>query len=87
MVAALTSSDVGARVAAYLLDLPATWDDAHATVRLPLPKNQVAAYLGTTPETLSRRLAAFAREGLVEVGPRRDVVILDPVGLGRRAAS
>lgn len=49
MVAALTSSDVGARVAAYLLDLPATWDDGRARVRLPLPKNQLAGYLGTTP--------------------------------------
>ena len=85
MVAALTSSDVETRVAAYLLDLPATWDGGHARVRLPMPKHQVAAYLGTTPETLSRRLAALERDGLVELGPGRDVVILDPAGLSLRA--
>ncbi len=86
MVAALTSSDVGARVAAYLLDVPARWDaSGRAVVRLPLPKNQVAAYLGTTPETLSRRLASFERDGLIEVCPGREVVILDPSGLERRA--
>ena len=85
MVAALTSSDVGARVAAYLLDLPATWDGGRARVRLPMPKNQVAAYLGTTPETFSRRLAALERDGLVELGPGREVRILDPAGLSARA--
>lgn len=85
MVAALTSSDVGARVAAYLLDLPATWDEGRARVRLPMPKNQVAAYLGTTPETLSRRLAALERDGLVELGPGPEVLILDPAGLSQRA--
>ncbi|MCL1872016.1 MAG: Crp/Fnr family transcriptional regulator [Promicromonosporaceae bacterium] len=84
MVAALASSDVGARVAAYLLDLPGTWDGGRAVVHLPLPKNQVAAYLGTTPETLSRRLAALERDGLVELLPGRGVAILDPAGLGQR---
>ena len=86
MVAALTSSDVGARVAAYLLDLPASWDEGRPVVRLPLPKNQVAAHLGTTPETLSRRLASFERDGLIEVRPGRDLVILDAGGLDLRAS-
>lgn len=84
MVAALTSSDVGARVAAYLLDLPATWEGGRPVVHLPLPKNQVAAHLGTTPETLSRRLAAFEREGLVALLPGRAVAILDPSRLGHQ---
>ncbi|ACZ30858.1 transcriptional regulator, Crp/Fnr family [Xylanimonas cellulosilytica DSM 15894] len=84
MVAALASADVGARVAAYLLDLPTAWEDGRAVVRLPLPKFQVAAHLGTTPETLSRRLATFEREGLVELLPGRAVAILDPARLGHR---
>ncbi|MBN9326402.1 MAG: hypothetical protein BGO38_12310 [Cellulomonas sp. 73-145] len=87
MLAALTSADVGTRVAAYLLDAPSTWDGGRATVHLPLPKNQVAAYLGTTPETLSRRLRALERDGLIEVLPGRDVAILDPAALDRRATS
>jgi CRP/FNR family transcriptional regulator len=84
MVAALTSSDVGARVAAYLLDLPATWAGGRAVVHLPMPKNQVASYLGTTPETFSRRLGALASAGLIEVLPERGVAILDPAGLAER---
>lgn len=86
MVTALTSSDVGARVAAYLLDAPASWSaGGPPVVHLPIPKNQIAAHLGTTPETLSRRLAALERDGLIEVRAGRDVAILDAAGLGRRA--
>ena len=87
MLAALTSEDVGTRVAAYLLDSPTTWDAAgRPTVHLPLPKKQVAAYLGTTPETVSRRLAALEDAGLIRVLKGRDVAILDPAGLEERAA-
>lgn len=86
MLTALASADVGTRVAAYLLDAPSTWQAGRATVHLPLPKNQVAAYLGTTPETLSRRLRGFEQDGLIEVLPGRDVAILDPEGLEKRAS-
>jgi CRP/FNR family transcriptional regulator len=86
MLAAITSTDVGARVAAYLLDAPATWEaSGQATVHLPLSKKDVAAYLGTTPETLSRRLAEFERAGLIALRPARHIVIRDPVGLETRA--
>lgn len=88
MLAALTSADVGTRVAAYLLDCPTTWDAAGGvTVHLPLPKNQVAAHLGTTPETLSRRLAALERDGLIRLLKGRDVAILDAAALEQRASS
>ncbi|MCA5893706.1 Crp/Fnr family transcriptional regulator [Isoptericola sp. NEAU-Y5] len=85
LLAAITSSDVGARVAAYLLDLPGSFRDGAATVRLPMAKQEVAAYLGTTPETLSRRLAALSAAGLVELHGRRDITILDVDGLERAA--
>ena len=84
MLAARTLTDVGARVAAYLLDCPATFEAGRATVQLPLAKKDVATFLGTSPETLSRRLATFEQEGLIE---RRgsDIVILDADGLDLRS--
>ena len=56
---------------------------APGVARLPLAKKDIASLLGTTPETLSRKLAAFAEAGLVEV-QGREVVILDPVRLEER---
>lgn len=77
LLSAVTSSDVSARVAAYLLDLPASPRGSATLVRLPMAKREIAAYLGTTPETLSRRLAALAASGVIELHGRRDVTILD----------
>lgn len=67
MLAAVTTEDVSIRLARYLLDLPARFVDGHVSVELALPKKEIASYLGTTPETLSRRLAAFMSEGVIDV--------------------
>jgi CRP/FNR family transcriptional regulator len=85
MLTARTLADVGARLAAYLLDCPATWGaGGAATAHLPIAKKDIATFLGTSPETVSRRLKAFEHEGLIQVRGR-DVGILDPVGLELRA--
>ena len=85
LLAAITSSDVSARIAAYLLDLPGSIRDGVPTVWLPLAKYEIASYLGTTPETLSRRLAALSASGVIELHGRRGVTILDIDGLERVA--
>ncbi|MFG2087403.1 MULTISPECIES: Crp/Fnr family transcriptional regulator [unclassified Spirillospora] len=85
LLAAVTSSDVTARIAAHLLDLPADVRDGVPAVRLPMAKKDVAAYLGTTPETLSRSLAALSADGVIELRGRRDVVILDVEALDHAA--
>lgn len=51
------------------------------TVQLPMSKKDVASYLGTTPETLSRRLAEFEAEGYIEQTGQRNITILDLDGL------
>lgn len=84
MVAALASADVGARIAAYLLDSPTSWAAGHPTVHLPLAKKDVAALLGTTPESVSRTLAAFQADGLVRVRGA-NIDILDGAALEARA--
>lgn len=87
LLAAVTSSDVTARVAAYLLDLPGVVEQGRVTVHLPMAKKEVAAYLGTTPETLSRRLAALAAAGTVDLGPRGRVDLLDLEALEQAAGA
>ena len=86
MLTAFGGSDVGTRVAAYLLDLPAQQTpDAGMTVQLPMAKKDVASYLGTTPETFSRRLQQFARDGVISLQGQRGVVIRDVDALIARA--
>ncbi|MDO5711533.1 MAG: Crp/Fnr family transcriptional regulator [Micrococcales bacterium] len=83
MVAEQSTADVEARLVGYLLDLPSHQVDGRITVRLPLARKDIASLLGTTPETLSRRLTGLARAGLLSVHGR-DVVITDPTGLAAR---
>lgn len=85
LIADLTSADVEARLAGYLVGLPARHVDGRLVVTLPVAKKDVASLIGTTPETLSRKLAAFTEAGLITVSGR-DVVITDPAALERAAA-
>ena len=62
----LTLREVPARLAHYLLQL-SQQANAAKTVTLDVSKGQLAASLGTIPETLSRVLAKLKRQGLVNV--------------------
>jgi CRP/FNR family transcriptional regulator, anaerobic regulatory protein len=84
MLTARTLADVGARLAAYLLDCPTAWDGGVVTAHLPMAKKDIATFLGTSPETVSRRLRSLEHEGLIRVRGM-DVDIRDPVGLELRA--
>ncbi len=66
LVDSLVLREIPARLATYLLDLSEQANQAN-TVELDLPKGQLAARLGTIPETLSRVLAKLSREGLIQV--------------------
>lgn len=61
--AAESGSRVKSRLTRYLLEL----SDAQQTqtVTLPLSGRELARFLGTSPETLSRRWSALEKEGLV----------------------
>ena len=57
---------VPARLARYLLDL-CSEQGSPTHCRLPFAKHELAARLGTVPETLSRTLNRFVRGGLIAV--------------------
>jgi CRP/FNR family transcriptional regulator len=78
------SKAVPSRLAGYLLaealrQQPRALADG-ARVRLAVNKGELAAHLGTVPETLSRSFARLKEEGLVEV-EEREIVIKDLAGL------
>jgi len=74
----LSLREVPARLAAHLLLLGA--ESHKRRLSLDLPKGQLAAYLGTIPETLSRVLRRLADDGLIAVSGN-SVEILDAARL------
>lgn len=73
------------RVAQYLVQL-APRGAEHAEIRLLADKQTIAAQLNLTPETFSRVLSRFVREGLVHPRGRRGM-LLERISELRRAAA
>ena len=80
----LSLKEVPARLADILLDLPAR--GGTNTVILKQTKRELAAQIGTIPETLSRVFKKLNAMGLIEVN-RSKITILDPDGLADLADS
>ncbi len=84
----LSLKEVSARLARFLLE---KCQETHKQTapglafELPTTKTQLAAYLGTISETLSRTLARFKSLGLIEEDKGR-ITILDPAKLRDLAA-
>jgi CRP/FNR family transcriptional regulator len=82
MIEDLSLKDVPARLAAALLRMHR--QAGGATFRLQQTKRDLAAQIGTVPETLSRVLGRLKAAGLVQVRGRQ-ITILDPQGLEKLA--
>jgi CRP-like cAMP-binding protein len=83
----LSLKEVSARLARYILErCQATHGELARGLQCELPttKTQLAAYLGTISETLSRTLSRFKSLGLIEVDKGK-ITILDPVALQKIA--
>lgn len=76
----LTMGRVEERLAMYLLDL-SKGEGGSPRIHIPMTMRELASYLGTTPETLSRKLRFLEEEGYI-ARRRRDILIRDPRRLG-----
>ena len=77
--AAVVTSSVGERLANYLVETAATL--GNDDFQLPLRKKDLAAFLGTSPETVSRRLRTFEDAGYIAQPTRGEIKLLDADGL------
>lgn len=71
------------RLAAFLLNIHARLGPtgpADYQINLPMCREDIASYIGISPETLSRLLSSFSRKRLIEVR-RRKIRLLDPLRL------
>ncbi|MBU5467231.1 Crp/Fnr family transcriptional regulator [Virgibacillus sp. MSJ-26] len=75
LVGQLSARDVETRTASYLVKLAE--DKNTLSVVLPMSKKDLASYLGTTQETISRRLSYFQTKGWIEQVGHRKINILD----------
>ncbi len=55
------------KVAAFLLDMADRMPDGGGQFELPMPRSDIADYLGLTIETVSRTLSQFTRDGLIRL--------------------
>lgn len=65
---------VESRIVAFLMDCVETKDNS-PTITLPMTKKDLASYLGTTPETISRKFKELEQKGLIVQLPKRQIKI------------
>lgn len=85
LIGELSAKDVEARIAGYLLDL--VGQQQTLKLRLPITKKDLASLLGTTQETLSRRMTNFQRKGMIEQEGHKKIQILNQEELEKIASS
>lgn len=70
---AMESTDT--RIAMYLADLVEETNGMH--LLLPMSRKDLASHLGTTPETVSRKLTEFEASGWIKQHAQRVITVLD----------
>lgn len=73
--ASVAIEQVSNRIIYYLEDLAKDAEEDDVTVKLPMARKDIASYLGTTPETLSRKFKELEEEGLIEQLPKNTIRI------------
>ncbi len=80
MIEQLVNSDVRQRFISYLVHL--SEDRKSTRFLLPVPKGELAALLGTTPETFSRLLRQLSEDGLIEIHGKEIALLKVPPQTG-----
>lgn len=83
LVGELSTKDVEMRTASYLVDL--VLKNGKPEIVLPMSKKDLASFLGTTQETISRRLSSFQTNGWIEQKGHRNIKIIDLEALKQAA--
>lgn len=73
--ASIAMESVDTRIAMYLADL--VEETNHHIIHLPMSRKDIASHLGTSPETISRKLAEFADAGWIHQQTQRKIEVLD----------
>jgi CRP/FNR family transcriptional regulator len=69
---------VETRLALFIIDC---LEGDSMDIELPMSQKDLASYLGTTPETVSRKLADLENDGYIKIKAGKRIRILDMDGL------
>lgn len=72
---AIATASINARLAQYLAEQAE--QENSCSFNLPMSRRYLASFLGTTPETVSRRLGEFEEAGWISQSGQRKINILD----------
>lgn len=75
LLARLATESTDKRIAGYLLELSES--QGSSTIKLPMTRKDLAAFLGTTPETVSRKLTEFEQAGWIRQEKQQEIQILN----------
>jgi len=78
--ARVATENVETRLAHYLIEVRGL-ESATSIIELPMTKKDLASYLGTTPETLSRKLSDLEAQGFIRLISNRKIKLLDSTSL------
>jgi len=81
----LSLMEVEKRLASALLLFSKTGEIKNGKFTLPISKKILASLLGTTPETISRKLVFLVKENIIQMDGRREITILDYESLNQLA--
>lgn len=73
--ASIATEEVTNRIIYYIEDLARLNEEDETTIELPMTRKDLASYLGTTPETISRRFKELEADGLIKQMPKNKIHI------------
>ncbi|WP_458412094.1 Crp/Fnr family transcriptional regulator [Schinkia sp. CFF1] len=73
----LSLTEVEKRLARIILQFLEKGNIVNNQFRLPISKKDLAALIGTTPETLSRKLLLFTEQKIIAVKQHRDIQVIN----------
>lgn len=73
----VATEQVGSRIALFLAEQVSSEMGAAPVITLPMARKDIASYLGTTPETVSRKFKQLETEGLIQQLSSKQIKIND----------
>lgn len=71
----VATGQIGSRLVMFLADLVEDTDLEEQLITLPMTRKEIASYLGTTPESISRKFRELEEKGLIQQQTGKKIVI------------